>query len=33
LGTLPRGGIEEVPTRVLREQLPKAVPVTQAPRR
>jgi 23S rRNA pseudouridine2605 synthase len=24
LGTLPRGGIEEVPTRVLREQLPKA---------
>jgi 23S rRNA pseudouridine2605 synthase len=23
LGTLPRGGIEEVPTRVLREQLPK----------
>jgi 23S rRNA pseudouridine2605 synthase len=26
LGSLPRGGIEEVPTRVLREQLPKAVP-------
>jgi 23S rRNA pseudouridine2605 synthase len=26
LGTLPRGGIEEVPTRVLREQLPKAAP-------
>jgi hypothetical protein len=26
LGTLPRGGIEEVPTRVLREQLPKAPP-------
>jgi 23S rRNA pseudouridine2605 synthase len=26
LGTLPRGGIEEVPTRVLREQLPKATP-------
>lgn len=24
LGTLPRGGIDEVPTRVLREQLPKA---------
>jgi 23S rRNA pseudouridine2605 synthase len=23
LGTLPRGGIDEVPTRVLREQLPK----------
>ena len=26
LGTLPRGGIEEVPTRVLREQLPKPAP-------
>ena len=25
-GALARGGIEEVPTRVLREQLPKAVP-------
>ena len=24
LGTLPRGGIDEVPTRVLREQLPKS---------
>ena len=24
LGTLPRGGLDEVPTRVLREQLPKA---------
>jgi 23S rRNA pseudouridine2605 synthase len=32
LGTLARGGIEEVPTRVLREQLPKAVvaPVSRA---
>jgi 23S rRNA pseudouridine2605 synthase len=30
LGTLPRGGIEEVPTRVLREQLPKS---PAAPRR
>ena len=26
LGTLPRGGIEEVPTRVLRQQLPKETP-------
>lgn len=37
LGTLERGGIEEVPTRVLREQLPKApAPDTKparAPRR
>jgi 23S rRNA pseudouridine2605 synthase len=29
LGTLARGGIEEVPTRVLREQLPKAPPPTK----
>ena len=31
LGTLPRGGIEEVPTRVLREQLPKAPPAQKTP--
>ncbi len=30
LGTLPRGGIEEVPTRVLREQLPKAPPAPKS---
>jgi 23S rRNA pseudouridine2605 synthase len=30
LGVLPRGGIEEVPSRVLREQLPKSEP---APKR
>jgi 23S rRNA pseudouridine2605 synthase len=33
LGTLPRGGIEEVPTRVLREQLPKAPAADAKPRR
>ena len=33
LGTLPRGGIEEVPGRVLREQLPKApAPDAKPPR-
>jgi 23S rRNA pseudouridine2605 synthase len=33
LGTLPRGGVDEVPARVLRQQLPDEAPGTAVPER